>query len=150
MNNELTLLKNNIAEETVLLSKEIISHADEYLSFFNKNELLSFSSSQSKAKEYEEKYFLFVASISPIISALTSLNARLASLLIESDRCMEIDLIAVCEKRFNAFEVFEHALYNYTSSVENEIINSKITAQFLINATQKFKFAINELIKVNL
>ncbi|MBO7302933.1 MAG: hypothetical protein J6U68_01965 [Clostridia bacterium] len=150
MKDKLTLIKDSISEETVLLSRQIVSHTDEFLSSFNKNELLSFSNTQSKTKEYEEKYFLFVSGISSLISALSSLNADLASLLIEADRCMEIELIVICEKRFNAFEAFEHALYDYTSSVENEIINSKITAQFLISATQKFKFAINELIKVNL
>lgn len=152
MNNNLNSIKDRIAKETVSLSTHLLSQADEYLSSFNSNELLSFSSANNKTKikKYEEKYFLFLSNIAPIISALTALNADLASLLIEADRSMEIELIVICEKRFNAFEKFEKALYNYTSSVENEIMNAKITANFLINASQKFKFAINELIKENL
>ena len=152
MRNELTLTQERISSSTILLSNKLIENIDNYLTGFKQKEILSFSSSTSKEllKKYTENYFFFVSSIAPIISELTSLNAELASLLIKADKNMEIELIVICEKKFNAFEIFEHALYEYTSSVEKELLNSKANATFLINATQKFKLSVGQLIKENL
>ena len=151
MQSELTLTQELISSSTILLLDKLIESIDNYLNGFNQKEILSFSSSTSKEslKEYTENYFLFVSSIAPIISELTSLNAELASLLIKADKNMEIELIVTCEKKFNAFEEFERALYEYTSSVEKELLNSNANAAFLINATQKFKIAAERLVKEN-
>ena len=151
MQSELTLTQERISSSTILLLDKLIKSIDNYLNGFNQKEILSFSSSTSKEslKEYTENYFLFVSSIAPIISELTSLNAELASLLIKADKNMEIELIVTCEKKFNAFEEFERALYEYTSSVEKELLNPNANAAFLINATQKFKIAAERLVKEN-
>lgn len=148
---ELTLTQERISSSTILLLDKLIKSIDNYLNGFNQKEILYFSSSTSKEslKEYTENYFLFVSSIAPIISELTSLNAELASLLIKADKNMVIELIVTCEKKFNAFEGFERALYEYTSSVEKELLNSNANAAFLINATQKFKIAAERLVKEN-
>ena len=150
MKNELKSKQESISSQTAALTKKIIEATDKYISEFNKDEIFAFSSKKQHSEKYTEKYYLYLSGISKYISQLTALNAELASLLIQADKAMEIELILLCEKNFNAFEKFEHALYNYTFCVENELINSNASATFLINSAQTFKIAATNLMNENL
>ena len=85
-----------------------------------------------------------------MISKLADLNAALASLLMKADTAMETEIVITCEKRFNAYEIFEKSFYEYTSNIENAFENSSVTPTFIINTTQKLKNSLNALIKENL
>ena len=85
-----------------------------------------------------------------MISKLADLNAALASLLIKADTAMETEIVITCEKRFNAYEIFEKSFYEYTSNIENAFENSSVTPTFIINTTQKLKNSLNALINENL
>ena len=147
MNTELNALQKNISFQTIVVTNKIIESIDKHTKDFNKNEFFSFSDT---SKIISEKYFSFLAEISPLVSELNSLNSGLASLLIKADKTMDIDLIILCENKFNAFEKFEISLYEYTSSIEKAIETSKATQIFFINATQKLKTALQNLIKENI
>ena len=149
MHNTLKALQENISSQTVELLKEIIVKTNYYIGGFEKKALFTFSNNQNDQKEYTERYFLFISEIASMISKLTDLNAELASLLIKADKEMDIELIVLCEKKFNAFLLFEKDLYTYTTSVENTLDTSNASAVFLINAAQKFKNAVNRLINEN-
>ena len=148
--NELEFLQKDIASKTANITKEIIAEIEIYMNSFDKKELFSFSRNNIELKKHSENYFSFMSEISSKIAILIEENARLASLLIKADKAMDIALIATCEKRFNAFEVFEQELYKYTSSMEKAFSNGTPPPTFLLNASQQFKAALNKLLEVNL
>ena len=150
MINQYKTSQDNIAKATIAASKSIIEKIDSYLSTFNKNDILSFSSEKSRIEEYTEKYFIFLSGIDKEIRLLTDLNAKCASLLIAADAAMEADVVIVAEQRLYAFDNFEYDLYNYTSTTENALLESTATAAFLINKAQKFKLDVKKLIDANL
>lgn len=150
MINQYKTSQDNIAKATIAASKSIIEKIDSYLSTFNKNDILSFSSEKSRIEEYTEKYFIFLSGIDKEIRLLTDLNAKCASLLIAADAAMEADVVIVAEQRLYAFDNFEHDLYNYTSTTEKALLESTATAAFLINKAQKFKLDVKKLIDANL
>lgn len=145
----LKVLQEELATKTINSAFLLIRMIDTYMSDFNKSDLLKFKSGTEQNERFSNRYFSFLTSISPIISELTSLNAKLASLLIEADKAMDIEVIVACEKRFNAFEAFERDLYEYTSSVEAQLLNSRASASFLLKAAQKFKTASERLLNEN-
>ena len=152
MNTKLTMQQENISKKTVALANNIKDAADDFINSFNQNDLFTFrSSSNSKRnlEEYLEKYYLFFSKISPMISELSSLNAKLASLLIEADKSMHVELIIVCENKFNAYEKFEHELYEYIKSLEDAFANSSASASLIINLTQRLKNSLTALIEIN-
>lgn len=149
MNNNLKMAEKRISNETVRVANTIVRSADAFMKEFHKSDIFSFSD-PNKKDNYEKKYFLFISSISPMLSRLTTLNAELATLLINADKAMEAELTVLCEKKFNAFETFERALYEYTSDIESELSKSTASVVFILNTTQKFKEALNQLIKENL
>lgn len=152
MNTKLTMQQENISKKTVALANNIKGAADDFINSFNQNDMFTFrSSSNSKRnlEEYLEKYYLFFSKISPMISELSSLNAKLASLLIEADKSMHVELIIVCENKFNAYEKFEHELYEYIKSLEDAFANSSASASLIINLTQRLKNSLTALIEIN-
>ena len=149
MNSQSKALQEKIAKATITLSKSILAKIDTYLSCFNKNDILSFTSEKKRIEEYTEKYFLFLSGINNEIVDLTDLNAKGASLLIAADKAMEIDVVIIAEKRLYAFDDFEHDLYSYTSTMEKALLDQTATAIFLVNTTQKFKTDIQKLINAN-
>lgn len=142
-------LQKEIAASTVNLAQSMVTKTDAYLNSFNTKAILTFSKEKSRIEEYTEKYFLFLSGLDGEVRALTDLNAALASLLIEADKHMEIDVVVLAEKRLYAFDDFEHDLYNYTSSSEEALLGECATASFLVNNTQKFKEALKKLICAN-
>lgn len=149
MNNELKAKQEIISAETIEVAKAIVQSANAFMNEFPKSDIFSFSNSR-RTEDYSEKYFSFISSIFPLLSRLNELNADMASLLIKSDKKMEIDIIVLCEKRFNAFEAFEKSLYEYTSAMESELSKPSASVIFILNSTQKFKEALNQLITSNL
>ena len=146
---DLKALQEEIAIKTINTASLLIRMIDTYMGDFNKSDLLTFKRGKEQNERFSTQYYFFVSSISPIISELTSLNARLASLLIAADKAMDVELVVACEKRFNAFEAFERDLYEYTSSVEAQLSNSSASASFLLKAAQKFKTASERLLNEN-
>lgn len=146
---DLKALQEEIAIKTINTASLLIRMIDTYMGDFNKSDLLTFKRGKEQNERFSTQYYFFVSSISPIISELTSLNARLASLLIAADKAMDVELVVACEKRFNAFEAFEIDLYEYTSSVEAQLSNSSASATFLLKAAQKFKTASERLLDEN-
>lgn len=146
---DLKALQEEIAIKTINTASLLIRMIDTYMGDFNKSDLLTFKRGKEQNERFSTQYYFFVSSISPIISELTSLNARLASLLIAADKAMDVELVVACEKRFNAFEAFERDLYEYTSSVEAQLSNSSASATFLLKAAQKFKTASERLLDEN-
>ena len=142
-------MQEEIAIKTINTASLLIRMIDTYMGDFNKSDLLTFKRGKEQNERFSTQYYFFVSSISPIISELTSLNARLASLLIAADKAMDVELVVACEKRFNAFEAFERDLYEYTSSVEAQLSNSSASASFLLKAAQKFKTASERLLDEN-
>ena len=151
MNDELKIKQENISKRIVALAKDMQNAADEFINGFNQGDMLTFSRGQSKSKsdEYLKKYYAFFAKISPMITELSRMNARLASLLIQADKEMKVDIIVTCENRFNAYEKFELELYKYIKSIEDAFENSTASATFIINATQKLKNSLSVLIEKN-
>ena len=84
-----------------------------------------------------------------MISKLANINASLASLLIKADEAMETEIVIICEKRFNAYEIFEKSFYEYTTNMENSFEQASATPAFIINSTQKLKNSLNTLIIEN-
>lgn len=141
------LQKNEISQKNVEITKAIIENINLYLSSFNNAATFSFS--RSDTKKDEEAYMKFLLGISQKISALSDLNAKLASLLIEADKAMMIEATLLLQKRFDAFCVFENALYDYTSTLAEAFSNNRASPSFIVSATQKFKFSVEYLLKEN-
>lgn len=139
----------SLAKRTCELSNDILALADEYLSGFDSSKQFSFSSARNDKEKHEQAYYRFAASLIDSVRGLSSANAELSSLLIESDRKMDVELILALQKRFDAFEIFEHSLYEYTSSVEAAFDNGAPSMAFLINSANKFKLAVKNLINEN-
>ena len=146
---DLKALQEEIAIKTINTASLLIRMIDTHMGDFNKSDLITFKRGKEQNERFSTQYYFFVSSISPIISELTSLNAKLASLLIAADKAMDVELVVACEKRFNAFEAFERDLYEYTSSVEAQLSNSSASATFLLKAAQKFKTASERLLNEN-
>ena len=150
MKNDLKILQDDISAKTINTINQIIVLTNAYTSEFDKKEIFSFSNKEEQTRKYYDRYFSFVLEISPMISKLADLNAALASLLIKADTAMETEIVITCEKRFNAYEIFEKSFYEYTSNIENAFENSSVTPTFIINTTQKLKNSLNALINENL
>ena len=140
--------QNKLLENSVEIIKNLIEDINQYLSNFDR--ATSFSFSKIDTEKYENSYMNFLLKISPKISELTAINAETASLIITSDRAQKIEIKLILEKRFDAFCLFEKALYEYTSNIDNAFLNDKITASFIVSNTQKFKmasqFLLNEIL----
>ena len=152
MNNNLKLLQQEISKKTASIANQLLNFTSSYVNTFNQNDIFSFSRKDKQSNENEkrlEEYYTFLANISPLITELAALNAKLASLLIKADIAMDITLITECEKRFNAFELFESSSYEYTQSMELLFSSTSISISAIIKSTQKFKNAIDSLIKAN-
>lgn len=141
------LYKLKLSEETHILAEDIIKDTDTYLSKFNISS--SFSFSKTNLTELENNYMNFLMTLSPKISKLTSLNAELASLIIAADKAKKIETTLLLQKRFDAFCIFEKALYEYTSSIDQAFENGKISTSFIIASTQKFKISMQFLLNEN-
>lgn len=150
MKNDLKILQDDISAKTINTINQIIVLTNAYTSEFDKKEIFSFSNKEEQTRKYYDRYFSFVLEISPMISKLADLNAALASLLMKADTAMETEIVITCEKRFNAYEIFEKSFYEYTSNIENAFENSSVTPTFIINTTQKLKNSLNALINENL
>ena len=150
MNNQLDTIdtyKTKLSEKTIREAKIIIKETDTYLSGFNISS--SFSFSKPDIKKIENDYMTFLMKISENISNLTAINAEVASLTILADKTAKIEATILLQKRFDAFSAFEKALYEYTESIDNAFSSNKISALFIISATQKFKLATEHLLKTN-
>ena len=147
--------KNNLIESkmielsssTSIVTKELIRKINAFLSSFDAHTVFSFSSANTN--DYEERYMLFLSGITNEISKLTSLNASLASHIIEADKAANIEATLIMQKRFDAFCLFESELYNYTEKAENAFANKQASTSFIISSTQKFKLAAENLLKEN-
>lgn len=149
MNEKLKAESNLLANATVNHLKNILLTIDEYTKKINVKGSLFFSVTSKETEKMFEDYLRFAASIYNTVIELSATNAKLASLLIKTDKAMEIELTLSLESRLNAFIAFEAALYEYTSSVETAYDNEKLTVSILLNSAQKFKNAITELISAN-
>lgn len=149
MNEKLKAESNLLANATVNHLKNILLAIDEYTKKINVKGSLFFSVTSKETEKMFEDYLRFAASIYNTVIELSATNAKLASLLIKTDKAMEIELTLSLESRLNAFIAFEAALYEYTSSVETAYDNEKLTVSILLNSAQKFKNAITELISAN-
>lgn len=149
MNEKLKAESNLLANATVNHLKNILLAIDEYTKKINVKGSLFFSVTSKETEKMFEDYLRFAASIYNTVIELSATNAKLASLLIKTDKAMEIELTLSLESRLNAFIAFEAALYDYTSSVETAYDNEKLTVSVLLNSAQKFKNAITELISAN-
>lgn len=147
--NELDIMQKSISSKTISVAKKIIIEIDNYINQFNKADIFSFTRKENEEKKQSEAYYLFLLSISPMISEMTEQNAKLASLLINADKKMQIELIIICEKKLDAFEIFEQEFYSFTSSIEKAFSNNTSNSVFLVNTAQKFKNSINKLISEN-
>ena len=136
--------QNKLLENSVEIIKNLIEDINQYLSNFDR--ATSFSFSKIDTEKYENSYMNFLLKISPKISELTAINAETASLIITSDRAQKIEIKLILEKRFDAFCLFEKALYEYTSNIDNAFLNNKITASFIVSNTQKLKMATQLLL----
>lgn len=136
-----------LSESTSILAKNVISKIDAYLSSFDTRTVFSFSSTDTDFQE--EKYMLFLSGITNEISKLTSLNATLASLVIEADRAANIEATLLMQNRFDTFCLFESALYDYTSDMEKAFANKQASTAFIVLSTQKFKLSAENLLKEN-
>ena len=140
--------QNKLLENSVQIIKNLIEDINQYLSNLDRATFFSFS--KIDTEKYENSYMNFLLKISPKISELTAINAETASLIITSDRAQKIEIKLILEKRFDAFCLFEKALYEYTSNIDNAFLNDKITASFIVSNTQKFKmasqFLLNEIL----
>lgn len=119
-----------------------ISHNSAFFSFDEK----------SKKTRSEQLYSLFNYNsfeTSKAMSILAGKNAKLASLLIAADKAMDIELITICEKKFNAYEKLEKDYYEYITNVENEFTKSILTANFLIKAIQKLELQLDDFINAH-
>ena len=150
MNEELKVKQKLISLQTINFANQLKNSINVYINEFDKNHFLNFSNNKALIKKYADRYFLFISNISNAITELKNLNARLSSLLIEADKIMDVELVISCEQKFNAFEIFEKDLYEYTATVENAFSTSMATSTFLINALQKLKNSVEQLIKENL
>lgn len=148
--NEFEILQKNISLKTISVANKMINAIDNYINQFNKTDIFSFSRKKDEEKKQVENYYLFLIDISSLITEITNQNAKLASLLIAADKKMQIDLIIICEKRLNAFEIFEQEFYAFTSSIEKAFSNNTASTAFLVNTAQKFKNSINKLISENI
>ena len=147
--NELDIMQKSISSKTISAAKKIIIEIDNYINQFNKADIFSFTRKENEEKKQSEAYYLFLLSISPMISEMTEQNAKLASLLINADKKMQIELIIICEQKLDAFERFEQEFYSFTSSIEKAFSNNTSNSVFLVNTAQKFKNSINKLISEN-
>lgn len=147
--NELDIMQKSISSKTISVAKKIIIEIDNYINQFNKADIFSFTRKENEEKKQSEAYYLFLLSISPMISEMTEQNAKLASLLINADKKMQIELIIICEQKLDAFERFEQEFYSFTSSIEKAFSNNTSNSVFLVNTAQKFKNSINKLISEN-
>ena len=138
------LYQTKLLEKSIEIIKKLTEYIDQYLSNFDITN--SFSFSKINVEKYEHDYMNFLLTISPKISELTAINAETASLIIASDRAQKIDIKLILEKRFNAFCLFEQALYEYTSNIDNAFSNNKVTSSFIVSSTQKFKMATQLLL----
>ena len=136
-----------LSNQTAITSEKIIQKIDAYLSSFEKSSILSFSNTDFTDRE--EKHMLFLSKISNDFFELASLNAALASLIIKADKAADIESTLLMQKRFDIFCLFESALYNYTSSVEEAFANKQATASLIILSTQKLKLAAENVLKEN-
>ena len=141
------LKKVELSAKTVELAKSIIKETDGYLSKFNI--AASFSFSAPNVEKIENDYMTFLLKISKNISLMTDLNAELASLIIAADKAAQIEPTLLLQTRFDAFCNFEKALYEFTSKTDDAISSGKISNSFIISSTQKFKLALETLIKSN-
>lgn len=140
--------QKKLLENSVEIINKIIKDIDQYLSNFDR--ATSFSFSKIDTDKYEHDYMNFLLIISPKISELTEINAETASLIIASDKAQKIETKLILEKRFDAFCLFEKALYEYTSNIDNAFSNNKITASFIVSNTQRFKMSTQILLKETL
>ena len=147
--NELDIMQKSISSKTISVAKKIIIEIDNYINQFNKADIFSFTRKENEEKKQSEAYYLFLLSISPMISEMIEQNAKLASLLINADKKMQIELIIICEQKLDAFERFEQEFYSFTSSIEKAFSNNTSNSVFLVNTAQKFKNSINKLISEN-
>ena len=147
--NELDIMQKSISSKTISVAKKIIIEIDNYINQFNKADIFSFTRKENEEKKQSEAYYLFLLSISPMISEMLEQNAKLASLLINADKKMQIELIIICEQKLDAFERFEQEFYSFTSSIEKAFSNNTSNSVFLVNTAQKFKNSINKLISEN-
>ena len=150
MNNELNLSYQQISATTVSIAKALMGIVDNYLNEFSKEDFLTFSKSKNQSDKYLNQYHLFLTNISHVITELSSTNARLASLLIKADKAMDIEIVALCEKCFNAFEDFERNMHEYTVAMESLFEGSIATATAITKLTQRLKNAIERLIEANI
>ena len=150
MNNELNLLYQQISATTVSVAKALIGIVDNYLNEFNKADFLTFTKSKNQSEKYLNQYHLFLTNISPMITELTSTNARLASLLIKADKAMDVETVVLCERCFAAFEEFERNMHEYTIAMESLFEGSSATATSITKLTQRLKNAIERLIEANI
>ena len=136
-----------LSSSTSIVAKELIRKINDFLSSFDAHTIFSFSSANISAQE--EKYMRFLSGITNEISTLTSLNASLASLIIEADRAANIEATLLMQKRFDIFCLFESALYDYTSNIEKAFTNKQASTSFIVLSTQKFKLSAENLLKEN-
>ena len=138
-----------IANSTRLAAQRLKASTDEYLTTFDAAKQFSFSDAKNNKAKYEYNYYSYASSIIEVITELSALNAELSSLLILADQKMDIELIPILQKRFDVFLLFEKSLYHYTSTVEKAFDEGAPTITFLINAANKFKLSIENLITEN-
>ena len=114
----------------------------------NKADFFTFNDKNKKATS-EHLHALFSSNETQTTSVMLNLSskaAKLASLLIAADRAMNVELIILCEKQFNAYEKFEKEYYEYVASIENEFENSVLSVNFLSRAIKKLELQIDEFI----
>ena len=132
-----------IKQHLQLLMADInrISHGSTFFSF----------DENRRKKHSEQLYSIFSYNsleTSKAMSILAEKNAKLASLLIAADKAKDVELISLCERKFNAYESLERNYYEYIASIEKEFTESILTVNFLVRAIQKLELQLDAFINV--
>lgn len=150
MNNHpdsIEIYKSQLAKESINEAKTIIKEIDAYLSGFSISSTLSFA--KPDIEKYESEYMNFLIKISESVLNLTAITSKVASLTILADKSAKAEIAILLQKRFDAFRNFEKALYEYTENIDTALSNNKISASFIVSATQKLKLTTERLIEIN-
>ena len=127
------------------LINKITERADKYSLTFEQKDFFTFSDAEERSKRYKREYLAFICDFNELYVQLSVHFDSVAQALLEADRDLDEQNIALFNSVFEKCLETEKELAAFTTTVEAETQKSNASVSVILNALKKFMLSFRVL-----
>lgn len=122
--------------------RELIFIVNEYLDKFKQKDFFVFGDDKKRDKTYRNEYNAFLSNMSDVTMSIDNAISRLALLIADADKEMDLDMIVLLSKKSEACMTLQNELSKYACDGKSIIARDSISPSTLVGRTRKLSASI--------